>query len=262
MNLSNNTILITGGANGIGLALAKAFAEHDNTVLITGRDAGSLAAAKRQIPALVTFQSDVSRPGDIAELHRRVTAEFPKLNILINNAGIMRRINLHTFGDDLEDITHEIDTNLSGSIRMVMQFLPQLKTQPRAAIVNVSSGLAFIPFPIAPIYGATKAALHSFTQALRVQLKGSSITVFELAPPATKTALNDVFAQDTGSMPLMELDVLVAATLAGLHKDRLEIRPGLANVLKLMSRLAPSFMLKQLSKSVDRLLAEPKQLVA
>jgi uncharacterized oxidoreductase len=198
----------------------------------------------------------------IVELHRRVLAEFPSLNVLVNNAGIMRKINLHTFGTNLDDITREVDINLNGAIKMVMQFVPHLKSQPHAAIVNVSSGLAFNPYPIAPIYGATKAGIHSFTQSLRAQLKTTNVKVFEVAPPAVDTPLNDVFAEDLKGTPLIAVEKLVAAALRGIEKDRLEIRVGFANVSKLMSRLAPSVILKVLSKPVDRMLAEMKQLPA
>ena len=119
-----------------------------------------------------------------------VTKQFPALNILINNAGIMREINIHDKAGSLEDLTREIEINLSGPIRMVKQFLPHLKTKSEAAIVNVSSGLAFVPLPISPVYCATKAGLHSFTESLRVQLKNTKVKVFDFkAPPATQTEL-------------------------------------------------------------------------
>jgi len=117
----------------------------------------------------------------------------------------MRKINLQDKGSDLEDVSREIETNLMGPVRMVKQFLPQLKAPANLAIVNVSSGLAFTPFPISPIYGATKAGLHSFTQSLRVQLRNTNIEVFELAPPSTQTPLQDVFdAADIEGSPMMD----------------------------------------------------------
>jgi uncharacterized oxidoreductase len=193
MRIDSNTILITGGTSGIGLELSSQLMELGNTVLITGRDASKLAAAKKKLPDIHTFQSDVADPTAIVDLYCDVTAQFPALNILINNAGIMRKINLHNAGSDLQDVTSEIAINLSGAIHMVMQFLPHLKRQKNAAIVNVSSGLAFVPFPISPIYGATKAGMHSFTQSLRIQLKNSKVKVFELAPPLTNTPLSRNF---------------------------------------------------------------------
>lgn len=170
------------------------------------------------------------------------------------------RLPLQTFGADLQGITEEIEINLSGSIQMVMQFLPHLKAQAHAAIVNVSSGLAFNPYPVAPIYGATKAGIHSFTQSLRVQLKQTNVKVFELAPPAVDTTLSHTFAEELRGTPLMSVTTLVDEALKGLERDRPEIRVGFAKVLKVMSRIAPGFILKQLSKPVDQMLAQMKQL--
>jgi uncharacterized oxidoreductase len=155
-----------------------------------------LDAAGKMLPGIRTIQNDVSDPAAIANLCRQVIDEFPSLNMLINNAGIMRKINLQTFGSDFQNITHEVEINLNGSIGMVTQLLPRLKTQKRAALDNVSSGLAFVPLPMSPVYCATKAALRSFTQSLRIQLKDANVTVFELASPLTETPL---FKDDFGA---------------------------------------------------------------
>jgi len=255
MKIADKTILITGGTSGIGFELAAQLLRLGNTVIITGRDPAKLAAAQKNLPQVHTLQSDVSDPQAIPVLFDKVTKAFPALNILINNAGIMRKINLHDA--DLEDIAREIETNLSGPVRMVKQFLPHLKTRESAAIINVSSGLAFIPFPISPVYSATKAGLHAYTECLRVQLKNTRIKVFELAPPATDTPLltGDFHPDDMKGVRVMDLAKMVEQAIQGLRKDQLEIRPGLSNVLKLMSRIAPQFMLNQLSKPVDRMLA-------
>ena len=253
MDLRNNTILITGGSSGIGLELAKQFAALGNTVIITGRDAARLANAKAAIPGLHTIPSDVSRTEAIAALFEKVTREFPKLNVLVNNAGIMRTVNLQKATDNL---TSEIETNLSGPIRMVAKFLPFLKSQASAAIVNVSSGLAFVPLPTSPVYCATKAALHSYTQSLRIQLKRTNVKIFELAPPATDTPLlGDEFrSRDVEGISVMKVDEMVRATLRAMEKDQWEIRPGQSNQLKFMSRLAPEFILRQLSRPVEQML--------
>ncbi len=254
MNLKNNTILITGGSSGIGHELTKQLLELDNTVIITGRDQGKLDITKKQFPSVYTFQSDVSDPKAIAELYDKVIPQFPNLNIIINNAGEMRKINLHDATLKLENITREIETNLSGPIRMVHQFLPHLKTQKSAAILNVTSGLALVPFPISPIYGSTKSGLRSYTKSLRIQLKNTNIKVFELLAPAAKTSLNDKFESDIDSKSLMEVDKLVNVAIKGLENDKLEIYPGLANIINIMSKVAPNFLLKQLSKPVDKML--------
>ena len=256
MKLTGNTILITGGANGIGLQLATELLVRDNTVIITGRDQAKLDSAKSAHPLLHTIRSDVSRIADIEALHGQVTKEFPALNVLINNAGIGRTLNLHTVEGDLEALTNEIDINLKGPIRMSKRFLDQLKKGPNAAIVNISSGLAFVPLPIMPIYCATKAALHSFTLSLRAQLKQTKIQVFELAPPTTDTDFVKEFlgSPDAKGIAFMKVEDLVAQCLKGMERDQLEVRPGQANQLKLMNRVAPEFILAQLSKPVDRML--------
>jgi uncharacterized oxidoreductase len=156
---------------------------------------------------------------------------------------------------DLNDVTREIEINLNGPVRMVQQFLPHLKTRKGALIVNVSSGLAFIPFPASPVYCATKAAIHSFTQSLRVQMEGTGVTVVELAPPAVETPLlRGEFAEEMKEQKGMDVTVLAKHAIAGIDAGKLEIRPGLANVLMAMSRIAPRFMLKQMAK-----MAKPKR---
>jgi len=160
MKLESRTVLITGGTSGIGLELAKQIHQRGNAIIVRGRDQDKLDAAKRALPGVHTVRSDVSDLGAIAALHHTVLAQFPALDTLVNNAGIMRNLNLNQ-SRDLYDVTREIEINLSGPVRMVQQFLPHLKTRKDALIVNVSSGLAFIPFPASPAYCATKAAIHS-----------------------------------------------------------------------------------------------------
>ena len=161
MEIRNNTVLITGGSSGFGLEFAKRLLELGNRVIITGRNLSKLEQIKKQFPKVHIIQNDVSNPNDILALHKQILQEFPELNLLINNAGEMRKINLHDETIDLEDINREIAINLSGPIRMVQQFLPHLKTKKMAAILNVTSGLALVPFPVSPIYGATKSGLRS-----------------------------------------------------------------------------------------------------
>ncbi len=247
MKLTERTVLITGGTSGIGQELAKQLLRRRNTVIVTGRDQNRLEATARALPGVHVIASDVSDPADVVNLYETVTSRFPGLDTLVNNAGIMRNLNLN-LPRDLSEISQEIDINLCGPIMMVQQFLPHLKTRKDALIVNVSSGLAFVPLPIAPIYSATKAAMHSFTQSLRVQLAGTGVTAVELAPPGTETPLfRGEFAREMQGQKAMDVAVLVEKAIAGVEAGRLEIRPGVANVLKVMSRLAPQFMLKQLT---------------
>ena len=250
MELTTNTILITGGSSGLGLELATRLLAMGNTVIITGRDGAKLEQTKKQLPGIYTIQSDVSKPDAIQQLYQQVVRQFPRLNILINNAGEMRKINLHDTPTDLLDLTRELTTNLLGPIWMVQQFLPHLKQQPTAAILNVTSGLALVPFPLSPIYGASKAGLRSYTQSLRVQLKNTTVKVFDLVAPAANTPLNDKFLKVEGFDPktMMEPDKLIEAAIKGLQSDTYEIVPGFAKVIRFMSRLAPSFILSQTSK--------------
>jgi uncharacterized oxidoreductase len=247
MRLTNRVILITGGTSGIGLALAGQLRSRGNTVLVTGRDPAKLAEVASRLPGVHTFASDVSDPQAIERLCGDVLQRFASLDTLINNAGIMRNLKLAQ-PRALTDLTREIDINLSGPVRMVQQFLPHLLTVKDSLIVNVSSGLAFVPMPVAPIYSATKAALHAYSQALRMQVRNTSVTVVELAPPGVETPLfRGEFAEETRNMKAMAPEVLARQAIAAIEAGRLEIRPGLANVLKAMSRIAPQFILRQLA---------------
>lgn len=254
MNLTGNTILITGGSSGIGLEMASEFLKKNNKVIVTGRNAEKLQQVKDELKDIITIKSDVSNPQEIKALYQQVEKEYPELNILINNAGIMSTINLqdHKLSDN--DLTKELDINLRGTILMNDAFLPLLKGKDNAATVTVSSGLAFTPLPITPIYCASKAALHSYSISLRAQLKNTSVKVFELAPPATATELLSQFHDDDmkGSTP-MPLKNMVADFLKGFAKDKYEICPGQSSQLKFMSRFFPSLIHGMLSKPVDRM---------
>ncbi|MGE3263248.1 MAG: SDR family oxidoreductase [Bacteriovoracia bacterium] len=257
MKMTKNTILITGGTSGIGFEFIRQLSDLDNTIIVTGRDLQKLERTKKSFPKIHTIQSDVSDPKAVVALYEQVTKQFPDLNILINNAGIMKTINVHDTTGTLTDLTQEIEINLNGPIRMVKQFLPHLKAKAAAAIVNVTSGLAFVPLPVSPVYCATKAGLHSYTLSLRVQLKNTKVKVFELAPPATQTELlGDLSEEDRKGISIMKVEDMVKVAVNGMMNDRFEIRPGQSNQLKMMSRIAPDFILKQMSRSVDRMLSK------
>ena len=251
MELKDKTILITGGASGIGFELATELIKMKNMVIVTGRDEKKLALAKSRLPNLITIQNDVSDLKDISRLFEQVIREFPKLDMLVNNAGEMRTIVLKNNGNDLADLTREIDINLKGPIHMIQTFLPHLLKQASPAILNVSSGLAFVAFPISPIYGASKSGLHSYTQALRVQLNHTDVRVFELVAPAADTSLNDKFLKVDGFDPklMMKPNNLISATIKAIESDKYEILPGSSKIIKFLSRLAPGFILKQTSKA-------------
>lgn len=250
MELKNNTILITGGSSGFGLEFATRLSALGNQVLITGRNQERLDLAKKKLPGIHTFVSDVSNPDAIKTLYNEVIAKFPSLNILIKNAGELRKIILHNPATDLHDITLEIEINLMGPIRMVQQFLPHLKKQQAGAILNITSGLALVPFPAAPVYGATKSGLRSYTQSLRVQLKNTNVKVFELVAPAANTPLNDklLTLDNFDEKILMTPEKIVDSAIKGLQNNKPEIYPGIAKMLRIMSRVAPGVLLKQFSK--------------
>jgi uncharacterized oxidoreductase len=248
MKMTGRTILITGGTSGIGLELATQLIARGNTVIVTGRDLDRLEVARRAVPGLHAFQSDVSDPTSIESLYKTVSGRFPAFNTLMNNAGTMRNIKLG-HQRQLSDLTAEVDGNLKGPMWMTQAFLPLLLRQNDSLIVNVSSGLAFIPFPAAPIYSASKAALHAYTQCLRAQLADTCVSVVELAPPGTETPLfRGEFAEEMKGEKGMNVSVLAKRAIAGIEAGKLEIRPGVSNILKIASRVAPHFMFRQMVK--------------
>lgn len=246
MKLTGRTILITGGSAGIGLAFALKFAELGNEVIVTGRRKEVLDALKAKHPKLHVIQSDVADPAQIAALAAKVKAGFPKLDVLMNNAGVLLYKNLKAPAADLAGLMAEMDINVGGVIRTTSAFI-DLLTANKGTVLNVSSGLAFVPLPAAPIYSATKAAIHSYTQSLRYQLEDTGVEVIELMPPAVKTDMNAAVS-DSDGFSLMSTDELVKRSFAALSAGDVEIRPGQANQLALMRRLAPGFINGQLWK--------------
>ncbi|MEG3176401.1 SDR family NAD(P)-dependent oxidoreductase [Sphingomonas sp. RB3P16] len=213
MNISGNTILITGGGSGIGHALAVALQAEGNRVIIAGRRASTLDAAAAATPGLETAVLDIADAAAIAPFAAAITARFPDLNVVINNAGIMIAEDLTAEPVDLTDAEATIATNLLGPIRLIAALLPHLKAQPAATIMTVSSGLAFVPLTATPTYSATKAAIHSYSQSLRQQLRATTVDVIEIAPPAVATDLMPGHAANPHSMPL---DAYIAETIANL----------------------------------------------
>lgn len=243
MDLKNSTILITGGTAGMGLEMVKQFTQVGATVIVTGRKQDALNETKKLYPSVHTFQSDVSNPKDIEQLYKDVTTQFPKLNIIINNAGMMRLIDLQDQSLDLENINREIATNLTGTIQMVHQFLPHLLKQKSSGIVNVSSGIAFMSYSAAPIYSATKAAVRAYTQALRLQLEDTHVKVFEMIPPGVKTKLQDDWVKKPNERMMMNADDMVKVVVDGLQKDKKELKPFMIRIIKLATRIMPNMML-------------------
>lgn len=249
MKKSNQTVLITGGGSGIGLALAHKFLENNNTVIITGRNKSKLEKVKQEHPQIQIFQSDVTDDADVRMLVDDVEQQFGGLDILINNAGIMTLMDAGSEENNIQQQMQEIEINFNSPVRMLHYFLPLLKKSKNAVLVNVSSGLAYVPFSQAPVYSGTKAAVHFWTQAIRPQLKPHNIRVVELLPPVVDTPLAhgaDIAEDDNlKPMPPEKLaDIFWKEFISGKE----EIFPGISKQLKLMSRLAPKFIFKQLNK--------------
>lgn len=189
MKLGGNTILVTGGASGIGFALAKRFVKAESQVIVCGRRVDQLDRARQECPGLHAIACDISNEAGREKLLHDVTAKFPRLNVLINNAGIQSRPPPLHQPQDWRQSKLEIATNLEAPIHLSMLFLPHLLKSQDPALVNVTSGLSFAPISFMPVYCLTKAALHSFTLSLRHQLKATPVQVIEVIPPAVNTDL-------------------------------------------------------------------------
>lgn len=214
MQITGNTILITGGGSGIGRGLAEALHAKGNKVIVTGRDTSKLDAIVKANPGVEALELDVDDPKAIKSVTQRIVRDIPSLNVLINNAGIMRAEDLISGETDTAEAT--ISTNLLGPIRLTAALLPHFLTRPNAAVLTVSSGLAFVPRALAPTYCATKAAIHSYSQTLRVQLRDTPVQVIELVPPYLQTELlNQAQATDPNAMPLADY---ISETMALLEE--------------------------------------------
>lgn len=229
MKPTGNTILIIGGTSGIGQGLAQRFLDAGNDVIVTGRRTEQLEKVAAANPSLKTLQLDVTDPASVARALTTVTCDFPEVNVLINNAGIQLPEHLLD-GDWLSVAENTVATNLLGPIRMLEAFLPHLVSREDAVIINTSSGLASVPLPITPTYNATKAAIASFTESLRVQLADTSVQVIELVPPATRTTLMGQQDLDT-AMPI-EAFLGEAMDLLRAQPDADAIVVGFANALR------------------------------
>ncbi|OBK53173.1 SDR family oxidoreductase [Mycobacterium sp. 1081908.1] len=215
MQMTGNTVLVTGGGSGIGRGLAEAFHRLGNQVVIAGRRREPLQAVAADNPGIQTLSLEQGDPADIRRFATELTDRYPDLNVVVNNAGVQRVEDLTTTSPSAAELTVAI--NLLGPIRLTAALLPSLLKKPRAAILNVTSGLAFIPSAVTPTYCATKAALHSYTESLRYQLRGTAVQVIEIIPPHVQTALQRGRGFDSGDPRAMPLDDYIAETMSLLQ---------------------------------------------
>lgn len=229
MNTTGQTVLITGGSRGIGLALAKRFCDAGNRVIITGRNLQTLSQAKEAMPQIETFVADMANEADL----KRLCETYPDVSVLINNAGVQYNYDF-TQSYDFSAIQSEIQINITGLIQLVGLYLPKLLQSENAAIVNVTSALGYVPKQSAPVYCATKAAVHSFTQSLRWQLENTSVVVYELIPSLVETEMT----AGRGSGKITP-EQLVDEFWGAFKQDRFVIPIGQAKTLLLLNRWLP-----------------------
>jgi len=244
MKLKNNTVLITGGSSGIGLELSNVFIQKGNTVIICGKSNDKLMAAKTMTPQLITYQCDLSDSQECTDFARKITENHPDLNILINNAAIVNKIDFINDENAIELAEKEYQTNLIAPIRLIKLLYKTISANDSSAIINITTGLIYAPRVIYPFYNSSKSALHSFTQTLRIRLKDEKTKVVEVMFPAVNTPWHQ------GSPPKIAInaDVAVSEMIKGLEKGKSEIKVRGAKILCLISRIAPSFALKKINE--------------
>ena len=220
MKLSGNTVLVTGGGSGIGRGIAEGFHKAGSQVIISGRRKHVLEETVAANPGMKYLELDIEDPSGVREFAQKLIRDFPALNVLVNNAGIMKTTIAGDGPVDEATLVSTLTTNVMGPMRLIGHLIDHLKQQPTAAIINVTSGLAFVPLAPAAVYCATKAAMHSYTQSLRYNLQGTSVKVLELPPPYVQTELTSENANDPRAMPLREF---LDETLSVLATDAEEI---------------------------------------
>jgi uncharacterized oxidoreductase len=243
MQLESNTVLITGGGSGIGLGLAQRFLKAGSKVIVCGRDEGKLRAVRENNPELATYACDVGKAVDREELLRWATREHPQLNVVVSNAGIQRRVQLAET-EPWPDCEAEIAINFHAPVHLCRLFIPHLLTRDNPVLMNVTSGLAFLPAAFVPVYAATKAALHSFSMSLRQQLASTPIQVVEVVPPAVDTNLGGAGLHASG----VPLDEYSDALFQSLGRGDLEIGYGFSEKVRLASRAEIDEILKGMSR--------------
>lgn len=244
MKLENNTILITGGSSGIGLELSKTLIQKGNKVIICGRSSEKLNVARNLVPGLITYQCDLSNSKECEDLALKIRENHSDLNILINNAAIVNKIDFLNHAQVMEFAEKEYQTNLIAPIRLIKLLHKTISANNAPAIINITTGLIYAPRVIYPYYNSSKSALHSFTQTLRIRLKNERIKVTEVMFPAVDTPWHK------GNPPKIAISVqaAVAEMIKGLESDKTEIRVGGVKILYLLSRIAPNFAIKKINQ--------------
>jgi uncharacterized oxidoreductase len=233
MDIGSKTVLVTGGATGIGFALAERFVKAGSRVIVCGRREDTLREAARKVPGLEVQVTDLAREDQRVSLAASVLARFPELNVLVNNAGIQRRARFSADDAPWSERTREIAINFEAPVHLTALFLPHLRKQAGAAVINVTSGLAFVPAAFASVYSATKAAMHSFTVSLRQELQaGMSIEVIEIVPPAVDTDLGGKGLHTQG-VPLADF---ADTMMRGIEQGQLEIGYGFSETARKAGR--------------------------
>lgn len=235
MKLENNTILITGGSSGIGLALVNAFYELNNKIIIAARDFEKLTDIKKHFPDIEIIKCDLSKQANIDELVVFVEQRYPNLNMLFNNAAIQYNYQFLAEQNIVNKVEYEVSVNLTSTIKLCGLLLPTLIKNDNAAIINVSSGLAICPKKSAPVYCATKAAIHNFTKAFRYQMEGTSVKVFEILPPIVETPMTEGRGKNK-----ITPEQLVEEFMSDFKNDKVESYIGKTKLLKFISRISPS----------------------
>ena len=257
VNLSHNTILITGGGSGIGFALAKEFIQLNNRVIICGRNLERLKTAKQKFPSIEIIQCDVSDENSVETLVQEIQEKYPDLNFLVNNAGIMKMWNIQRETTNTREQKAEILINFFGTVQLTQSLIPHLLKQKNSAVLNVSSALAFAPMSAAPIYNAMKAAMHSYSISIRQQLQNTSIKIFEVLPAAIETQMATDMEKIIGienSGPKMSPEKLAELTIKGMKNDTYEMRPGMANTLYHLHRFFPLLAQNMIRKQSEKIL--------
>jgi uncharacterized oxidoreductase len=248
MKITGNTVLITGGATGIGFALARHMVGAGNDVIICGRRRDKLDEAQSRLPAIHTMVCDVAVHSDRVRLFNHIVSEFKSVNILVNNAGIQRMINLKKGLEDLMSDEDEIEINLGATIYLSAAFIPHLMKEGESAIVNISSGLGFIPIALFPVYCATKAAIHSYSISMRYQLRNTSIKVFEIIPPTVDTGLDRGTRARRGVVYRgIEAEEVAVEAMKALEHDKFEYAIGQANNLLAAAKSNPEQFFNQMN---------------